>query len=84
MPAAAVTSDSVWGCAVLRCPVRSTTPMISPVSGSWTPMISPVSGSWIGAPGALPGMHDAVEVLGGEDLDRVVSASTPSVAVVLL
>jgi len=46
MPAAAVTSDSVWGCAVLRCPVRSTTPMISPVSGSW-----------IGAPGALPGMH---------------------------
>jgi len=36
-------------------------------------MISPVSGSWIGAPGALPGMHDAVEVLGGEDLDRVVA-----------
>jgi len=62
MPAAAVTSDSVWGCAVLRCQVRSTTPMISPVSGSW-----------IGAPGALPGMRDAVEVLGGEDLDRVVA-----------
>ena len=35
MPAAAETSDSVCGWAVFRWPVRSTTPMISPVSGSW-------------------------------------------------